>query len=151
MSQNQVALGGLFLPTSCFYSKLNRGTILVLQQGNSARPSRCAGNISQFAEVAMKTVNAFQKWMIAVTFAEAGEWETAKKMIPVPFRSRAINQFQKIFMAAAFAEEGLHGEAISLAEYPGSPQAPSADEFLKSLGLGGVRMTYGVFATESGR
>ncbi|MFH1021470.1 MAG: hypothetical protein V1782_12815 [Pseudomonadota bacterium] len=98
----------------------------------------------------MKTVNAFQKWMTAITFAEAGEWETAKKMMPVGIRSRAINQFQKIFMAAAFAEEGLHAEAVSLAEYP-NLQAPSGDDFLHSLGLGGIRMTYGVFATESTR
>jgi len=98
----------------------------------------------------MKTLNTFQKWMTAITFAEAGEWETAKTMVPVTIRSRAINQFQKTFMAAAFAEEGLHAEAIALAE--GLPlQAPSGDDFLQSLGLGGIRMTYGVFATESVR
>ena len=96
------------------------------------------------------SLNAFQKWMTAITFAEAGEWETAKNMIPVTIRSRAISQFHKIFMAAAFAEEGLHAEAIRLAECP-DLQAPSADDFLHSLGLGGIRMTYGVFATESAR
>jgi len=98
----------------------------------------------------MKTANAFQKWMMAITFAEAGEWETAKNMMPIGIRSRAINQFQKIFMAAAFAEEGLHAEALSLAAGPNLP-APSGDDFLQSLGLGGIRMTYGVFATESMR
>ncbi len=99
----------------------------------------------------MKTsLSAFQKWMTAITFAEAGEWETARHLAPVGIRSRAINQFQKIFMAAAFAEEGLHAEAVSLAEGL-SLQAPSADDFLQSLGLGGIRMTYGVFATESAR
>ena len=96
------------------------------------------------------SLNAFQKWMTAITFAEAGEWETAKKMMPVTIRSRAINRFEKIFMAAAFAEEGLHAEAITLAERS-SLQAPSGDDFLRSLGLGGIRMTYGVFATESVR
>ena len=99
----------------------------------------------------MKTsLNAFQKWMTAITFAEAGEWETATNMMPITIRSRAINQFQKIFMAAAFAEEDLHAEAISLAECP-DLQAPRADDFLQSLGLSGIRMTYGVFATESAR
>jgi len=98
----------------------------------------------------MKTLNTFQKWMTAITFAEAGEWETAKRMAPISIRSRAINQFQKIFMAVAFAEEGLHAEAVSLAECP-SLQTPSADDFLQSLGMGGIRMTYGVFATESTR
>lgn len=94
--------------------------------------------------------NTFQKWMTAITFAEAGEWDTAKNMMPISIRSRAINKFQKIFMAAAFAEEGLHAEAVSLAESP-NLQVPSADDFLQSLGLGGIRMTYGVFATESNR
>lgn len=98
----------------------------------------------------MKTLSTLQKWMTAITFAEAGEWETAKNMMPVTIRSRAINKFQKIFMAAAFAEEGLHAEAISLAECP-DLQAPKADDFLQSLGLGGIRMTYGVFATDSVR
>ena len=98
----------------------------------------------------MKTLTTFQKWMTAITFAEAGEWETAQRMAPAVIRSRAINTFQKIFMAAAFAEEGLHAEAITLADPP-SLQAPSGDAFLHSLGLGGIRMTYGVFATESAR
>lgn len=98
----------------------------------------------------MKTLTTFQKWMTAITFAEAGEWETAKNMMPASIRSRAISGFQKIFMAAAFAEEGLHAEAITLAEAP-NLQAPSGDAFLRSLGLGGIRMTYGVFATESAR
>ena len=30
-------------------------------------------------------------------------------------------------------------------------QAQRPDDFLRSLGLGGIRMTYGVFATESTR
>lgn len=97
----------------------------------------------------MKTLDTFQKWMTAITFAEAGEWETAKKMAPVPIRNRAINQFQKIFMAAAFAEEGLHAEAALLAKSPNLP--PGGEDFLQSLGLGGIRMTYGVFATDSAR
>ena len=96
----------------------------------------------------MKTLNTFQKWMTAITFAEAGEWETAQNMAPVSIRSRAINQFQKIFMAAAFAEEGLHAEAVVLAGSPSLP-ATGGEDFLQSLGLGGIRMTYGVFATES--
>jgi hypothetical protein len=98
----------------------------------------------------MKTLNTFQKWMTAITFAEAGEWETARTMVPVAIRSRAINKFQKIFMAAAFAEAGLHAEAITLAEGL-NPQSPNENDFLHSLGLGGIRMTYGVFAAESAR
>jgi len=98
----------------------------------------------------MKTLNAFQKWMTAITFAEAGEWETARQMAPVLGRSKVVSLFHKTFMAAAFAEEGLHAEAIKIAEGL-SLEAPRADDFLNSLGLGGIRMTYGVFATESAR
>lgn len=97
----------------------------------------------------MKKLNTFDKWMTAITFAEAGEWETAKNMAPVSIQSRAINQFQKIFMAAAFAEEGLHAEAVRLSESPNIQAVPATDDFLQSLGLSGIRMTYGVFATES--
>lgn len=98
----------------------------------------------------MKTLNTFQQWMTAITFAEAGEWESARLMTPVSIRTRAINTFQKIFMAVAFAEEGLHSEAIGLAEGL-SFQSPCANDFFQSLGLGGIRMTYGVYATESAR
>ena len=101
----------------------------------------------------MKTTsNKFNSWMNAITFAEAGEWETAENMAPVSLPSWAINQFQKIFMAAAFAEEGLHAEAVRLSEGPNLQARPdTSDDFLRSMGLGGIRMTYGVFATESTR
>jgi hypothetical protein len=95
-----------------------------------------------------KSLNTFQKWMTVITFAEAGEWDLAKKMFPVCVRSREINQFQQTFMAAAFAEAGLYDEAIGMAEglrY----QAHVPDNFLQSLGLGGVRVTYGVFTSAS--
>lgn len=44
--------------------------------------------------------------MKAITFAEAGEWETAQKMIPAPQLDCTISTTEKIFMAAAFAEAG---------------------------------------------
>jgi hypothetical protein len=53
-------------------------------------------------------------------------------------------------MAAAFAEAGLYDEAVRMAEGL-SYQAPATDDFLQSLGLKGVRVTYGVFACNAAR
>lgn len=97
-----------------------------------------------------KTLNTFQKWMTAITFAEAGEWDMAQKMSPVSVPSRKISQLEQTFMAAAFAEAGLYDDAVRMAEGL-SYQAPAPDNFLQSLGLGGVRVTYGVFAASSAR
>ncbi len=97
-----------------------------------------------------KSLNTFQKWMTAITFAEAGEWDMAKQMSPVTVPSREISQLEQTFMAAAFAEAGLYEDAVRMAEGL-SYQAPATDDFLQSLGLGGVRVTYGVFAVGSAR
>jgi hypothetical protein len=90
----------------------------------------------------------FQKWMTAITFAEAGEWDMAREMSPVSVPSREISQIEQTFMAAAFAEAGLYDEAVRMAEGL-SYQAQAPDNFLQSLGLGGVRVTYGVFVVSS--
>lgn len=96
-----------------------------------------------------KTLNTFQKWMTAITFAEAGEWDMAREMSPpVSVPSRKISQIEQTFMAAAFAEAGLYDEAVRMAEGL-SYQAHVPDNFLQSLGLGGVRVTYGVLVVGS--
>jgi hypothetical protein len=97
-----------------------------------------------------KSLNTFQKWMTAITFAEAGEWDTARQMSPVSVPNRKISQLEQTFMAAAFAEAGLYDEAVRMAEGL-SYQAPATDDFLQSLGLKGVRVTYGVFACNAAR
>jgi hypothetical protein len=54
----------------------------------------------------------FQETMMAATFAEAGEWDTAREMAPVTELSRDPTWLNRIFMAITFAESGLHDEAI---------------------------------------
>lgn len=93
-----------------------------------------------------KTANPEQSWMNAITFAEAGEWDIARQMMPNGRDRHAIGWLQKIFMAAAFAEEGLHEEALLVMDNPLPLANASTDAFLRSLGLGGIRMTYGVCA-----
>lgn len=83
-----------------------------------------------------------RSWMDAVTFAEAGEWETALAMAPVPTKSMWAAFFEQTFMAVAFAEEGLHEEAQILAGK--KRQTPKGiKNFLDSVGLRDARMTYG--------
>ena len=91
-----------------------------------------------------KTANPEQGWMNAITFAEAGEWDIAREMMPKGRDPHAISWFQKTFMAAAFAEEGLHAEALLVMDSPVPAANTANDAFLRSLGLNGIRMTYGV-------
>jgi len=92
----------------------------------------------------MKTESqTYRSWMSAVTFAEAGEWETAQSMIPLPTKSKWGQFFENMFAAVAFAEEGLHDEARQIAGY-GRPPVKRIDTFLNSIGLRNVRMAYGV-------
>jgi hypothetical protein len=92
----------------------------------------------------MKNRNMTERnWMNAVTFAEAGEWETAIAMTPLPSKRKWAQFFEQVFMAVAFAEEGLHEEALILAG--AKTQAPKRiKSFLDSIGLQNVRMTYGI-------
>ena len=82
-------------------------------------------------------------WMDAVTFAEAGEWETARTMIPLPSKSKWSELFEKVFMAVAFAEEGMPEEAKRI--MGAKPAVPKRiNNFLHSIGLQNARMAYGV-------
>lgn len=87
--------------------------------------------------------NTEQSWMCAVAFAEAGEWETARSMIPQPRKSQWARLFEQAFMAAAFAEEGLPEEAKRIMD--DRPQSSRRiRKFLDSVGLRDARATYGV-------
>ena len=96
------------------------------------------------------TRNAEQSksWMMAITFAEAGEWETARQMMPASGGRGVLAWLKNHFMAIAFAEEGLSEEALRLIEN-NSPSSRALAGFLETVGLQGVRLTYAVLATDS--
>ena len=90
-----------------------------------------------------------RSWMSAVTFAEAGEWETALSMTPLPAaKGRWAEFLEKTFMAVAFAEEGMPDEALRLVGAKAHPQRRIAT-FLDSIGLRDVKMAYGTFHEEA--
>lgn len=90
-----------------------------------------------------------RSWMTAITFAEAGEWETAREMMPLPRQEKKIGWLQRMFMAITFAEAGMHEEALRLTD-EGQPIVQEPGNFLDAVGLRGVRVTYGVLAVELG-
>ncbi|MBU0484486.1 MAG: hypothetical protein KKB30_08230 [Proteobacteria bacterium] len=94
--------------------------------------------------------NTTKSWMNAITFAEAGEWDTAREMVPESANNREISWLQKIFMAVSFAEAGMPEEALRITENPQISNRFS-DDFMATIGLRGIRMTYGVLAIESGQ
>lgn len=87
--------------------------------------------------------NSDRNWMSAVTFAEAGEWETACAMAPLPTKSRWSELLEQTLMAVAFAEEGLHEEAKRLVT--GKQPHMRHNNFLDSIGLRrDTRVTYAI-------
>lgn len=91
----------------------------------------------------------FSSWMNAVTFAEAGEFETARQMMPATQKRRnVLTWFDKVFMSVTFAEAGLHEEAIAIMNVkPAENNAPA--DFLETIGLKGIRITYGTMSIEA--
>jgi hypothetical protein len=93
--------------------------------------------------------DTFSSWMNAVTFAEAGEFETARQMMPVTQKkSNMLTWFDKVFMAVTFAEAGLHEEAIDIMNVKPVENYGTAD-FLETIGLKGIRITYGTMSIEA--
>lgn len=86
----------------------------------------------------------------AAAFAEAGEHETAMKMMGIRPAYEKIRQFcdhvGNTFAAACFAEANCHEDALRLAGPKGvySPNLDSLDTFLETVGLGHVRVCYGL-------
>jgi len=87
-------------------------------------------------------LNKFQKNMMAATFAEAGEWDTAREMTPATKLSREPTWLNRIFMAATFAESGLHDEAIRFMGPASGRNRSFNSAIAEDLGLHGVRLMY---------
>jgi hypothetical protein len=82
--------------------------------------------------------------MTAVTFAEAGEWETARWYAAPPGKARPWAWIERHLVAAAFAEEGLHEEALRAS---GVERASwSKDPLDLLLAARGIRMFSGVLS-----
>jgi len=97
----------------------------------------------------MKRLN-FETTFAAAAFAEAGEHETAMKMMgitPVYEKVRQIADFfERHFAAVGFAEACCHEDALRFADLNAAckPANDSLDTFLEKVGLGHVRVCYGV-------
>lgn len=90
----------------------------------------------------MKPYNRHAKWTTAITFAEAGEWETARLYMP-PVKATLRAWLEKTFMAIAFAEEGLGEEALRLTGTP-RRKCGCCEAFLAQIGLSEASMTFGL-------
>lgn len=88
-------------------------------------------------------IKKFQENMVAATFAEAGEWETANKMAPETRLTREPTWIDKIFAAVTFAESGLHEEAVNFMKPAKQRNRGFNSVLADELGLKGVRLTYG--------
>jgi hypothetical protein len=78
-----------------------------------------------------QTMDQYKDWRIAVAFAEVGEWDTAREMIPDSKPKTTIDWFGRIFAAVAFAEEGLHDEALQIAGGNKQPARSKRDRSVK--------------------
>lgn len=91
-----------------------------------------------------KLLEKFENLSMAVTFAEAGEWDTARGMLPeTKSKPRtALNWLESHFAAVAFAESGLQEEAVQLTSGREFSR-PQGQDIYASLGLKGVHLSFG--------
>ena len=78
-----------------------------------------------------QTMEQHKDWWSAVAFAEVGEWDTAREMIPVSEPNTEIGWLGRIFAAVAFAEEGLHDEALQIAAGNKQPARSDRNQLFK--------------------
>jgi hypothetical protein len=88
---------------------------------------------------------------LAVTFAEAGEWETARRYAPRPGKSRPWAWLERHLVAAALAEEALHEDAVRVlgdgtGHGGGRREEDPLDALLRARG---VRMFAGVLSPDA--
>lgn len=92
----------------------------------------------------MKSINTdLKNWAMAATFAEAGEWETARMMTPDYKTKTATFSLSKIFAAVAFAEENMHAEAVKIARGSLSKTKKVIFDELEELSLDKIHLRYG--------
>ena len=84
----------------------------------------------------------FQKMAMAVTYAEAGEWDTARMLVPEAKPRTSLNWLEGHFAAVAFAESGLPEEAVRISSGRGLSR-PMDNDIYDSLGLRGVHLSFG--------
>jgi hypothetical protein len=87
-----------------------------------------------------------QSWTTAITFAEAGEWETARSYMPPTRRSRLAIWLEKTAMAVTFAEAGLPEEALRYTTATTATSPANTRNFLELCGLDQAHLTYGVIS-----
>jgi hypothetical protein len=93
-----------------------------------------------------KLIETLEKVFMAVSFAEAGEHETAMSLAGIrPSRpGRLLKALENIYAAAAFAEEGCPETALGfLGKGAPGPGKQSLESFLQNVGLYGVQVRYG--------
>lgn len=96
-----------------------------------------------------KIFETFSSMMNAVTFAEAGEFDTARQMLPASSKKRnELSRLDKAFMAVTFAEAGLHEEALNIMNVKQTETHESVD-FLEAIGLKGLNLKYAVLPIEA--
>ena len=96
-----------------------------------------------------KWIENIEKTFAAVSFAEAGEHDTAMEIAAIkPDRSKVpkfLKAIRKIFVAITYAEAGCHDMAL---EFLGKDTVKSSEHsletFLNTVGLKGVRISYGL-------
>ncbi len=88
---------------------------------------------------------------LAVTFAEAGEWDTARRYAPTPGKARAWAWIERHLVAAALAEGSLRDEALRVLGNGGGPgdsrrEEDALDALLRARG---IRLSFGVLSPDA--
>ena len=96
-----------------------------------------------------KWIDKIEKTFAAVAFAEAGEHETAMKIAEIQPSvstrfSDFLKSFDKYFSAITFAEADCHEMAREYLEESAIQNSRQPlEDFLETIGLQGVRVSYG--------